>query len=65
MIYDTVIRRSRRFLGAEGGSEMEETLQEYLDSLKGKKVAVLGIGVANTPLIKLLLRSGIRVTACD
>ena len=44
---------------------MEETLQEYLDSLKGKKVAVLGIGVSNTPLIKLLLRSGIRVTACD
>ena len=44
---------------------MELTIQEYLSSLKGKKVAVLGIGVSNTPLIKMLLRAGIKVTACD
>ena len=31
------------------------TIREYLDSLKGKKVAVIGIGVSNTPLIKMLL----------
>ena len=41
------------------------TIQEYLAGLKGKRVAVIGIGVSNTPLIKMLLRAGIRVTACD
>ena len=41
------------------------TLQEYLDSIHGKTVAVVGIGVSNTPLIRLLLREGIAVTACD
>ena len=40
-------------------------LNEYLDSLKGKTVAVIGIGVSNTPLIELLLGYGISVTACD
>lgn len=44
---------------------MHYTIQEYLDTLKGKKVAVLGIGVSNTPLIHMLLRAGIKVTACD
>ena len=41
------------------------TIQEYLAGLKGKRVAVIGIGVSNTPLIKMLLRAGIKVTACD
>lgn len=40
-------------------------IQDYLTSLKGKRVAVIGIGVSNTPLIKMLLRAGISVTACD
>lgn len=40
-------------------------LSEYLDSLRGKRVAVIGIGVSNTPLIELLLGYGISVTACD
>lgn len=44
---------------------MQMTLKEYLAGLKGKTVAVIGIGVSNTPLIKMLLRTGIRVTACD
>ena len=44
---------------------MRSALNEYLDNLKGKHVAVLGIGISNLPLIKLLLTSGIRVTACD
>ena len=39
--------------------------EEYLDSLRGKSVAVIGIGVSNQPLIRLLLDRGIRVTACD
>ena len=41
------------------------TIQDYLNTLKGKRVAVLGIGVSNTPLIRLLLNAGISVTGCD
>ena len=44
---------------------MTMTLEEYLHSLLGKRVAVIGIGVSNTPLIKTLLQAGISVTACD
>lgn len=39
--------------------------EEYLDSLRNKSVAVIGIGDSNRPLIRLLLERGIRVTACD
>ena len=38
------------------------TLRDYLDTLKGKRVAVTGIGVSNRPLLKLLLEAGIPVT---
>ena len=41
------------------------TLAQYMDSLKNKTVAVIGIGVSNTPLLRLLLREKIQVTACD
>ena len=41
------------------------TLREYLDALKGKRAAVIGIGVSNQPLLNLLLEAGIDVTACD
>ena len=41
------------------------TLQEYLLSLKEKRVAVIGIGVSNIPLLQLLLKNDIAVTACD
>ena len=39
--------------------------EAYLESLKGKTVAVIGIGVSNRPLIDLLRSRGIAVTACD
>ena len=39
--------------------------EAYLDSLKNKTVAVIGIGVSNRPLIELLLDRGVDVTACD
>lgn len=39
--------------------------EEYLHSLRNKRVAVIGIGVSNRPLIDLLLSRGIHVTACD
>ncbi len=40
-------------------------IKAYLDSIKGKHVSVLGIGVSNTPLITLLAQNGIQVTAHD
>ncbi len=38
---------------------------EYFASLKGKKIAVLGLGVSNRPLVRLLLDAGCHVTGCD
>ncbi len=40
-------------------------LTAYFNSLRGKSVGVIGIGVSNTPLLSLLLGAGIDVTACD
>ena len=37
----------------------------YFQSLKGFKIAVLGLGVSNRPLVKLLLSYGCDVTGCD
>ena len=41
------------------------TLQEYLESNRDKRIAVIGIGVSNQPLMELLLCEGFDVTACD
>lgn len=41
------------------------TLNQYIASISDKKIAVVGIGVSNLPLIRLLARSGCSVTACD
>lgn len=41
------------------------TFASWLDSLRHRSVAIVGIGVSNTPLIRLLARHGVRVTACD
>ena len=38
---------------------------EYLNSLKNKKVSVIGMGVSNTPLIEALLSFGIYTIICD
>lgn len=40
-------------------------LQEYLSALKGKRVTVVGAGVSNRPLIRLLAETGIDTTVCD
>ena len=40
-------------------------LDSYFEKLKGRKVLVLGVGVSNRPLVRLLLRYGIDVTCCD
>lgn len=44
---------------------MSTHIRDYLAGLRGKRVAVIGIGVSNTPLIKMLLREDIQVTVCD
>ena len=41
------------------------TLQQYLADLKGKQVTVIGIGVSNRPLLRLLAQAGAVVTARD
>ena len=41
------------------------TLDAYVRSLQDKSIAVLGVGVSNTPLIELLCAYGCDVTACD
>ena len=40
-------------------------MDEYFKNLRGKRVAVLGLGVSNRPLVRLLLSYGCRVTGCD
>ena len=44
---------------------MNSKLQEYLERMRGKRAVVIGIGVSNTPLIRLLASAGVFVTACD
>ncbi len=40
-------------------------IRSYVAALRGKTVAVLGIGVSNTPLVELLCKNGVGVVACD
>lgn len=44
---------------------MNEKLAVFSDRIKGKTVAVIGIGISNKPLISFLLRYGAKVTAYD
>lgn len=41
------------------------TLSEYINTVKDKRITVIGIGVSNIPLIKKLAENGCDVTACD
>ncbi len=38
---------------------------EYFKSIKDKKIAVVGVGISNKPLIKMLVNYGIKVSAFD
>ena len=44
---------------------MASALQEYFNTLRDKKIAVIGMGVSNMPLIEKMLEAGLHVTACD
>ena len=42
-----------------------DLLTQKLESWRGRKLAVLGLGVSNRPLVRLLLSAGCQVTGCD
>ena len=44
---------------------MISAFEQYFTSLRDKKIAVLGLGVSNRPLVRLLLEFGCDVTGCD
>ena len=44
---------------------MQSAFDRFFTSLKGKKVAVLGLGVSNRPLVRLLREFGIDTVGCD
>ena len=44
---------------------MVTAFETYFNSLRGKKIAVLGLGVSNRPLVRLLLEFGCDVLGCD
>ena len=39
--------------------------KQFFEKLKGKKIAMCGIGISNTPLIMNFLSKGAKVYACD
>lgn len=44
---------------------MKTGFEGYFSNLKGKKIGVLGLGVSNRPLVRLLLEYGCDVVGCD
>ena len=42
-----------------------DRFSDYFNSLRGKRIAVMGLGVSNRPLVRLLLRFGCTVIGCD
>ena len=44
---------------------MRSPLESYFTGLQGKRIIVLGLGVSNRPLVRLLLRYGCSVVGCD
>ncbi len=47
------------------GMTMWNAFEQYFTLLKGKKIAVLGLGVSNQPLVRLLLSFDCDVVGCD
>ena len=44
---------------------MSSAFETYFSSLRGKRIAVLGLGVSNRPLVRLLLEFGCDTLGCD
>ena len=41
------------------------TVQEYFSGLRGKQIAVIGLGISNRPLVRMLLERGLSVECRD
>ena len=59
MVYNTCVD------SIVGGFELNRKLEAFKAEIKNKRVAVLGIGISNTPLIKYLRNIGVEVAAFD
>ena len=44
---------------------MNPKVRAWLETLPGKYILVLGLGVSNRPLVRMLLEAGCEVTGCD
>ena len=44
---------------------MITAFEQYFTALQGKRIAVIGLGVSNRPLVRLLLEYGCSVVGCD
>lgn len=44
---------------------MNRKLNEFIENIKGKRVAILGIGISHIPLIRYLAEFGVDITAFD
>ena len=44
---------------------MNPKVRAWLETLPGKQILVLGLGVSNRPLVRMLLEAGCDVTGCD
>ena len=42
-----------------------DAFENYFAGLRNKSIAVLGLGVSNRPLVRLLLEFGCDVVGCD
>ena len=44
---------------------MNDRLENFYDFIRGKRIAMLGIGRSNAPLVRMFREKGAQVTACD
>ncbi|MCQ2735584.1 MAG: UDP-N-acetylmuramoyl-L-alanine--D-glutamate ligase, partial [Alphaproteobacteria bacterium] len=44
---------------------MAKSFEEFLNSIKGKRISVVGIGISNTPVIEMFVDAGAIVSAYD
>ena len=44
---------------------MTQNIEDFFEKIKNKKVAFCGLGKSNLPVIKLFLKKGIKILACD
>lgn len=44
---------------------MQSAFEAYFDMLRHRRIAVIGLGVSNLPVVRQLLEHGCSVTACD